>query len=424
MKVTVIGAGVIGLATAYYLRREGAEVTVIERQKEPVSETSFANGGYLQRAAPDPWNAPGAVGLLLKSLLSSLGADSEAAAMLVRPSAIPGLTSFGLRFLTNCRREKFREGLFANRRLAAYTRELMDRLRDEDGLGYSAGLKGCLVVQRCEESFATYRRLAELVAADGTEYEVLDRDLLLQREPSLIPIGDRLLGAVSFPDDESADAHAYGLRLAGRCRELGVAFLFDSEVGQLRAGKQGIRVHMGDEVLETERLVIAAGSYSARLARMLGLRLPMAPAKGYSISPSLSGWENPPRHAIVDMDLHAAINPLGDVVRVAGTGEFTGFDLSITEGRIDNLYGLLEAVYPDFAARLDRDQLNPWTGLRPLSPDGVPIIGHTPIPGVYVNTGHGGLGWTQAMGSGKALCDALLGQPTEIDLRPFSPQRF
>lgn len=214
MSVTIIGAGLIGLATAYYLRREGAQVRVIERRDKSVSETSFANGAYLQRGAPDPWNAPGAFGLMVKSLLSSLGKRSEAAAMLVRPLAAVGLTPFGLRFLANCRREKFREGLMANRSLAAYAREHMHALRDEESLDYSAGLKGCLILQRSEKSFAAYIKLVEMAAADGAEYQVLDRDLLLQREPSLVPIGDQLLGAVNFLDDESADAHAYGIRRA------------------------------------------------------------------------------------------------------------------------------------------------------------------------------------------------------------------
>ena len=424
MRVIVVGAGLIGLASAYFLRREGAEVHLIERQQDVLQETSFANGAYLHRAAPDPWNAPGVFGLLAKSLLANVTGAAESAPMLMRPHAVPSLTRFGLRFLANCRSAKFREGLLANRRLAAYSKVLMDQLAYQDSLEYRSNLKGCLVLQRSEKSFEKILGIADMVAAEGEAYEVLDRDGLLEREPSLLPIGDKLLGAVTFASDESCDAFAYGAALARRCQDAGVRFTLGTEVTHLDVDDRGARARASGDAFEADKLVIAAGSYSFDLARALGVYLPMAPVKGYSISPSISNWRDPPRHAIVDMGLHAVINPLERVVRVAGTGEFTGFDLSISQGRIDNLFSLLQSVYPDFAATLNKGELKPWTGLRPLSADGRPMIGATRKTNLYVNTAHGSLGWTHAVGSGKLLCDAVLGRASEIDAHAFHLQRF
>ena len=424
LKVIIVGAGLIGLASAYYLRREGVEVQVIERQTDALLETSYANGAYMQRGAPDPWNAPGVFGLLVQSLFANFTGDAESAPMLMRPRALPRLTRFGLRFLANCRASKFREGLIANRRLAAYSKVLMDGLAREEGLEFSSDLKGCLVVQRSERHFESFLRIAEVAAADGGEYQVLDRDGLLENEPTLIPIGEKLVGAVRFDADESADAFAYGQKLVRRCLDMGVQFNFGTLVTHLDIGSDGARAAALGEVFHADKLVIAGGSYSGRLARGLGIYLPIAPAKGYSISPSKLAWDDPPRHAIVDLHLHALVNPLERVVRVAGTGEFAGFDLSIAKGRIDNLLSLLHSVYPDYAATLKRDELNAWTGLRPLSADGRPMIGATRRANLYVNTGHGAFGWTHAVASGRLLADAMLGQKSEIDARPYELQRF
>ena len=424
MKVIVIGAGLIGLASAYFLRREGMDVQVIERQQDTLLETSFANGAYIQRGAPDPWNAPGVFGLLVRSLLANFTGQTESAPMLVRPHAVPSLVRFGVRFLANSREAKFREGLIANRRLAAYSKVLMDELAHDEGLEFRSHLKGCLVVQRSEKTFAAFLGIAAMAAADGAEYNVLDRDGLLEQEPSLLPIGDQLLGAVAFEADESSDAFAYGRHLARACRAMGVDFTFDAEVSHLEVDEGGVRVDVLGDAREADALVIAAGSYSAGLTRRLGVHLPMAPVKGYSISPPKSAWNEPPRHAIVDMGLHAVINPLEHVVRVAGTGEFAGYDRSISEGRIDNLFSLLRSAYPDFAATLSRDELQPWTGLRPLSVDGRPIVGATKKANLYVNTAHGALGWTHAMGSGKLLADALVGRESVIDAGAFALGRF
>ena len=424
MRVIIIGAGLIGLASAYYLRREGVDVQVIERQQDTLLETSFANGAYLHRGTPDPWNAPGVFGLLVKSLLANFTGKTESAPMLMRPRAIPSLVRFGLRFLTNCRSAPFRTGLLANRRLAIYSKSLMDDLALSEGLEYSTSAKGCLAVLRSEKSFERFLHIANMAADDGAEFEVLDRDGLLEREPALLPVGDSLVGAIGFGIDESLDAFAYGRRLARLCHDMGVRFTCGTEVRHLEVDGDGVRAGVSGDVYQADSLVIAAGSHSAGLARTLGVYLPMAPVKGYSISPPKSAWQEPPNYSILDVDLHAVINPLEKVVRVAGTGEFTGFDLSISQGRIDNLFDLLESIYPDYAASLSRDELQPWTGLRPLSADGRPIIGATHKANLYVNTAHGALGWTHAIASGKMLTDAVLGEKSDIDASPYALERF
>ena len=424
MHVLIIGAGLLGVTTAYFLRRAGLEVTVFERREGPALETSFANGGIIQAGCPDPWNYPGVTRALLSALMAGIGGHSECSPILVRARALPGLFSWGLRFLAHSRRAKYLRNTIKNMRLAAFSKALLKSIREQEGLVYAERFDGAVFVFRSRSEHARYRQLLESLAPHGAVFRELDRDGVVAQEPALEPVAGDLHGGFYYPGDEAGDAYSFCRQLAEIGLRFGVRFEYNTTVERLDRDGLGARVVTADGALQADAIVLAAGSYSTRLARSVGINLPVAPDKGYSISVPMQGWDNPPRQVIADMGLHAGINPLGDVLRVAGTAEFAGFNLDMSQGRVDNLIALVEQVLPEFAMQMDRSAITPWTGLRPMSADGVAIIGATRLDNLFLNTGHGALGWTLAAGSSKALCDLIAGSPREFDLSDYSLARF
>ena len=410
-----------GVTTAYYLQQHGAEVTVLERAEGAGLETSFGNGGGLTAGVVEPWNEPG----IHKVLLQSLGRKDSP--ILLRLSAIPGMMSWGIRFLRESGQDRFINNIKRNSVLARYSLDLMGQIREDAGIEYRRSDTGSLLIYRdpasLDRAIAHYSFLGE---ACGAAHNILDTRALIVLEPSLQGVKDRLVGGIHFPGDEAGDCHMFCRKLAELLESRNVRFQYSVNVTKITRRDSSFNIELADgDMLNADTVIVAAGPYSPEILRPLGIRVPIYPVKGYSLTIPMDGWTNRPRHLVGDMDMHAVTNPLGgEVLRVAGTAEFTGFDKTLPAERTANLVGLVEAVFPEFAEIMDRESLNPWTGLRPMSCDGVPILGKTPVQGLYLNTGHGHLGWTLAAASGRTLADTIMGRPPEVDLTPYSMDRF
>ncbi len=421
MRIIVIGAGLAGLTTAWCLQRDGAEVTVLERAAGPGLGTSFANGAMLHPSICAPWNTPG----ILWQVLRWLG--REEAPMLLRPRALPGLIGWGPGFLRNSVPDRFVANSRKNLRLAILSLGEMAVIRAAAPLDYGYQGRGLLSVFRSERVRAA--RLAEVdpLAADGLPLRVLDRDALVALEPSLAPIGDELVGGIHYMADEGGDAHLFCAGLARELTAHGARLRFGLAVERLvrREGRLEGVVAAG-EMLSADAYVLAAASHSTALAAAVGLKLPIRPVKGYSITmPRAVAPAAAPLIGIEDSELHAVAVPVGDDrVRVAGTAELAGYDLAINPARIDNLRGLLMRLFPRFAEALGPTDISPWTGLRPMCTDGVPLLGVTGIGNLYLNTGHGHLGWTLAAGSARLVADMIAGRAPPLEAADYSLARF
>jgi D-amino-acid dehydrogenase len=417
MKVLVIGSGLIGLTSAWFLRRRGHDVTVLEREEGPGRQTSFANGALLSPSMPEPWNAPGCWRLLLGSL------GRPEAPLKLRLSALPALGGWGVSFLRNSSVARYERNTRSNLRLALYSREVLALLRQQTGIAYGRGARGSLRIFRDRGKLARAFAATARWSAGQLEFHSLSAAQAADLEPALAPIARQLAGAIYCPIDETGDAHRFCVALAQAARALGVELRFGVHVHSFESGAGGVHaVHTAQERLVADRYVLAAGSYSAPLLRPLGIDLPVKPAKGYSVTFDVPTGEPPLHMPIADDDLHAVVAPLDGAVRAAGTAEFAGYDLSLRPERIRNLLMLVAKVLPE--AQLDPAAARPWCGLRPLSADGVPVIGGTGLTNLWVNTGHGPLGWTMAAGSGQLLADLMCGQAAAIDPAPYALTRY
>jgi D-amino-acid dehydrogenase len=421
MRVIVIGAGLAGLTTAWYLQRDGAEVTVLEADAGPGLGTSFANGAMLHPSLCAPWNAPG----LLWQVLRWLG--REDAPLLLRPRALPGLAGWGIDFLRQSAPARFADNSRRNLRLAILSLGEMAAIRAATPVSYAYQGRGLLSVFRSETARAARLRELDLLADHGLPLRVLDRDALIALEPALAPIGADLVGGVHYGADEGGDAHRFCTELARVIAAGGASLRYGVRVGRLlRAGAILRGLEAGGEELRADAYVLAAASHSVALAATAGLRLPVRPVKGYSITmPRSVAPAAAPRIGIEDGELHAVAVPVGeDQVRVAGTAELTGYDLAISQPRIDNLRGLLTRLFPRFAAALGPGDVRPWAGLRPMCADGVPLLGATGIQNLFLNTGHGHLGWTLAAGSARLVADTVAGRKPPLAAGDYALARF
>jgi Glycine/D-amino acid oxidases (deaminating) len=422
MRIVVVGAGLVGATSAYYLARHGHEVTLVERDYAPGLGASRANGGMLTPSMSDPWNAPG----VWRELLRSVGRSDSP--MLLRLRAVPGIAGWGLRFLAHSSERRYLDNTRRNLRLAAYSVAGMAALRKDESLEYDVGTLGTLKLYRDAQAFEAGLRKTHALGDGLVEVRALDAAGVVALEPGLADIRDRIAGGLHFPRDESGDARRFTEQLCGAAVRRGAELLLGVEVlGLERVGDRVCGVRLRTGTLPADVVVVTAGVDAGRLLRGTARGLPIAPVKGYSLTctPPDGRVAMPTlRLPVVDDALHAAVTPIGTSVRIAGTAEFAGHDARIAPERLANLKRLLGAILPNHVDGLLAGRVEPWAGLRPVCADGVPCIGAAGPRGLYVNAGHGHLGWTMAAGSARLLADLVDGREPDLDPRDYSPRRF
>ena len=416
MRALVLGAGLVGVASAWYLRQDGHEVTVVDRQSGPAMETSFANGGQISTSHAEPWANPAAPLKVLRWL------GREDSPLLWRLRADATQWAWGLRFLRECAPGRTRENMVAILRLALYSRSLLKELRPALRLEYDQQKRGILHFYTDEAEFEHAIPQAELMRRYGCDRLVKSAAECLAIEPALRNSTVPIVGGTYTADDESGDAHKFARALAGKAAGLGVVFRFGASVDALVAegGRiTGVRL-AGGEMLRADACVVALGSYSPLLLRPLGVRVPVYPAKGYSATIPLAPGDDAPTVSLTDDGRKLVFSRLGERLRVAGTAEFAGYDTSLNDVRCQALLKRTAELFPTVGRPANVEF---WAGLRPATPSNVPLIGATRLSNLYVNAGHGTLGWTMACGTGKLLADIVAGRAPEIDPAPYSALR-
>lgn len=392
MRVVVLGAGVVGITAAWYLARAGHEVRVLERREGPGLETSFANGGQISADHAAPWARPGVPMQALKWLFR------EDAPLLFRLRADPAQWRWGLSFLRNCSAERFRANAAQLQRLGRYSRACLQALRADTGLQYEHAARGILTL------FTDGRPLAPGMKTPQECVAI---------EPAVASLGDRLAGGSFLPDDESGDAYKFTAELAKRCEREGVKFDYGVTIEALEhAGGDitGVRTSAG--TVTADAYVLSLGSYSTFLAKPLGLDLPIYPLKGYSVTLPVKDPKAAWTVSLSDEAHKLVLSRFGERLRIAGTAELNGYDTGVNRVRCEAIVKRVMDLFPDAG---DPSRAEYWAGLRPATPDNLPLVGRTRFPKLWLDTGHGSLGWTMACGSGKALADLMGGRKPEVD---------
>ena len=416
MQVLVLGSGVIGVSMAYYLARAGHEVTVVDRQAAPAMETSFANAGEVSPGYSAPWAGPG---VPLKAIKWMLMHHSP---LVIKPMLDPAMWRWGTSMLANCTEARYRINKSRMVRLAEYSRDCLKALRAETGIAYDERSQGTLQLFRTQKQLDGVGKDVEILQQYGVPFQVLDRSGYLEHEPALALVKEKFVGALRLPGDETGDCFKYTQNLAKMAEALGVKFRFGVNIkGIERSGNEISGVTTDHGQLTADRYILALGSYSPLLAKPLGIDLPIYPVKGFSITVPISRPEFAPESTIMDETHKVAVTRLGDRIRVGGTAQLSGYDLRLDTSRRKTLEFVVSDLFPRGG---DVAKAEFWTGLRPMTPDGTPIIGASPFTNLYLSTGHGTLGWTMAAGTGRVMADLISGKTPEIDMEGLTLARY
>ncbi|MDX4944945.1 D-amino acid dehydrogenase [Providencia manganoxydans] len=415
MKVLVLGAGVIGVTTAWYLAQEGHEVVVLDRQMDVAEETSAGNAGQISPGYATPWGAPGIPLKAVKWMFE------KHAPLAIKPDG----TLFQLRWmwqmLKNCDIQHYAMNKSRMVRIAEYSRDCIRQLRADTGISYEGRQGGTLQLFRTEKQFESAANDIAVLKQEGVPYELLTANELSKAEPALEYVKHKLTGGLRLPNDETGDCQQFTKKLAKLAQNAGVKFQFGSHIEQiLTEGNKVSGVRCDGVIMQADRYVVAMGSYSTELLANL-VKIPVYPLKGYSLTMPIIDAQRAPTSTILDETYKIAVTRFDDRIRVGGMAEVVGFNLNILKKRCETLKMVVQDLYQGGG---DIDQATFWTGLRPMTPDGTPIVGSTAYTNLYLNTGHGTLGWTMACGSGKLLADLISGNTPDISSDDLSVHRY
>ena len=415
MRVVVLGSGVVGVTSAYYLARAGHEVTVIDREAGPALETSFANAGQISPGYASPWAAPGVPMKAVKWMFQ------KHAPLAIRLDGTQFQLQWMWQMLQNCTSSRYAVNKGRMVRLAEYSRDCLQALRADTGIQYEGRTGGTLQVFRTQQQFDGAAKDIAVLKDANVPFELLSPDELARAEPALAATAHKLTGGLRLPGDETGDCQMFTTRLAALAEELGVTFRYNTPIDALAmAGGRIAGVQCGGEMVRADAFVVALGSYSTKFLADI-VKIPVYPLKGYSITAPIVNAAAAPVSTVLDETYKIAITRFDDRIRVGGMAEIVGFDKSLRQARRETLEMCVNDLFPGGG---DTAKASFWTGLRPMTPDGTPIVGRTPVSNLFLNTGHGTLGWTMSCGSGQLLADLMSGKQPAIQADDLSVHRY
>ena len=416
MKVLVLGSGVIGVSCAYQLAAAGHEVTVLDRQPAAALETSYGNAGEVSPGYSAPWAGPGVPLKAVKWLLM------QHRPLVIRPHLDLNFIRWGLAMLGNCTAARYEVNKGRMVRLAEYSRDCLGELRAQTGIRYDERMQGTLQLFRTQSQLDGTAADIAILQRYGVRFELLDMDGCIRHEPALAQVREKFVGGLLLPGDETGDCFKFTQNLAALAVQRGVQFRYGTQIKRLSlAGKQIDGVVTDTGTLKADAYLVALGSYSPLLLKPLGIRIPVYPVKGYSITVPITDAASAPESTVMDETHKVAVTRLGERIRVGGTAELAGYTLKLHDARRQTLEHVVTDLFPNGG---DVSRAEFWCGLRPMTPDGTPVLGATRIPKLYLATGHGTLGWTMAAGTGRVMADVISGRPPQIDMDGLTVDRY
>ncbi len=416
MKVLILGSGVIGTTAAFELARAGHAVTVVDRQPAVGLETSFGNAGEVSPGYSAPWAGPGVPLKAVKWILM------RHRPLVIRTPWNPTLMAWCLQMLRNCTHARYDLNKGRMVRLAEYSRDRMKVLRQETGVAYDQRTKGTLQLFRTQAQLDGTGNDIEILKRYGVPWELLDMDGCVQHEPALKATRGKFVGGLRLPGDETGDCFKFTQGMATLGKDQGVVFKQGVTVQAItREGDRVVGVQTDAGAMQADAVLVAMGSHSTAMLRPLGVKVPVYPVKGYSITVPITNASAAPESTVMDETHKVAVTRLGDRIRVGGTAELCGFDLTLHEARRRTLEHVVTDLFPQGG---DVSRATFWCGLRPMTPDGTPILGATPLKNLYLATGHGTLGWTMAAGTARVMADLLSGRKPDIDMNGLTLARY